>query len=75
MTSEFRMNFKEGVDSYIVGDWSTAKTFLEVSNSIMKTNCPLLNGDGPSLTLLKYMDHYDYKPPSSWKGFRPLTSK
>jgi len=74
-TEEFLDTFKEGVNCYLSGDWSAAKTFLEKSDEMMKTNVPALGGDGPSLTLLSYMKDRDYQAPADWKGFRPLTSK
>jgi hypothetical protein len=32
-------------------------------------------GDGPCQSLLRYMEGMDGKPPSSWRGYRPLTNK
>ena len=42
---------------------------------MMKDMVPHFDGDGPSLTLLEYMEERNFIAPSNWKGFRPLTSK
>lgn len=34
-----------------------------------------IEGDGPSQTLIKYMEEFDFEAPEDWKGFRPLTAK
>jgi hypothetical protein len=73
----FVEEFAKGVSKYISGDWPTSKTHLELCDTMMRES-PLIDsciGDGPSQTLLKYMASYEYKAPSSWMGFRPLTSK
>jgi len=52
------------------------------SNLIVRTirlyvlyDCTYIGGDGPSKTILSYMGNQGFVAPSSWKGFRPLTSK
>lgn len=75
ITEEFTEKFKEGFNNYIHGAWVKAKAELEKANNIMKRNCPSSGGDGPSQTLLKYMESFNYSAPKTWKGFRPLTSK
>ena len=67
--------FRQGLEKYLEGKWTEAKTFLDQSNSMMKSMVPNADGDGPSLTLLEYMEERQFTPPSNWKGFRPLTSK
>ena len=66
--------FKRGIDTYLAGDWVQAKVFLENANRLM-AKVPKMTGDGPSLTLLKYIEEYGGKAPENWGGFRPLTSK
>ena len=44
-------------------------------DAFMKFAAPSLGGDGPSQTLLSYMEEYNFQAPVAWKGFRPLTSK
>jgi hypothetical protein len=48
---------------------------LEEANFLMKKNAPVLDGDGPSKTLLEFMKEFNFEKPKNWKGFRPLTSK
>jgi hypothetical protein len=31
--------------------------------------------DGPSKTLLNYMNGFDFESPEEWKGYRELTDK
>jgi len=42
---------------------------------MMKLLAPVLGGDGPSLTLLEYMEARNWTAPGDWEGFRPLTAK
>lgn len=72
---EFLATFKEGIALYLSGDWTNARLLLEKADQQMAALAPALGGDGPSQTLLRYMGHQNFVPPSSWKGFRPLTSK
>lgn len=74
VTESFSLNFRSGVDCYLQGDWSNARGFLEKANELM-AEVPTMNGDGPSKTLLKYMEAHGWQAPPSWKGYRPLTSK
>ncbi len=72
---EFLNIFKEGVALYLAGDWKGAKVLLARSDLYMRECVPELDGDGPSQTLLRYMENQNFEPPKSWQGFRPLTSK
>mmetsp|Transcript_4336 Transcript_4336/g.4340 ORF Transcript_4336/g.4340 Transcript_4336/m.4340 type:complete len:869 (-) Transcript_4336:157-2763(-) len=72
---EFKTIFEEGLESYLQGEWITAKKYFERTNEIVSKIPTFENGDGPSNTLLKYMEAHGWQAPSSWKGFRPLTSK
>lgn len=74
VTEEFTEVFTEGVNAYVAGDWSTARKHLEEANSMM-AEVENLDGDGPCKTLLSYMEELGWEAPSTWKGFRPLTSK
>ena len=74
ITAEFNQEFKTGVDTYLQGDWTVARKHLEKANEMM-AQVPSKAGDGPSLTLLRYMEAHGWQAPNSWKGFRPLTSK
>lgn len=71
---EFTNVFKEAVTMYIGGDWEGAKPLFEKADELMR-EVPCMDGDGPSQTLLSYMQNRNFKPPKNWKGYRPLTSK
>jgi class 3 adenylate cyclase len=72
---EFKATFEEGLDLYLQGDWKEAKEiFLKVNEIIAKVPT-FEKGDGPSNTLLRYMEAHGWQAPASWKGYRPLTSK
>ncbi|CAE7537306.1 cya [Symbiodinium microadriaticum] len=74
VTPEFLEAFRTGLELYLQGDWLIARDHLEKADSLM-AQVPNMKGDGPSQTLLRYMDAHGWQAPSSWKGFRPLTSK
>ena len=74
VTEEFTTNFTKGISSYLAGDWPVAKVFLKKSDELM-AQVEGFNGDGPSQTLLNYMENRDWKAPEDWAGYRPLTSK
>lgn len=68
ITPEFISTFEKGMNSYIAGDWSDSKYWVEQALQI-KPN------DGPSETLMNVMAEEDFKAPSDWSGFRVLTEK
>ena len=72
-TPEFRKIYQQGLECYLSGDWLKARNFLEEANEMMK--CSDTKNDGPSQTLLSYMESRDWKSPADWEGYRPLTSK
>jgi class 3 adenylate cyclase len=96
VTSEFLKDFQKGIDTYLGGDWPTARVFLNKANEMMSQvpgfegthlsltmyspvthyvfTCGFV-GDGPSLTLLRYMEEREWTAPADWAGYRPLTSK
>ncbi len=76
VTKEFEVTFQSAVDEYIAGKWLIAKPLFEKANALMLEAAPSLGGDGPSQTLLRYMEarHFD-SASVDWKGYRPLTSK
>ncbi len=69
----FRKTFQLGLDFYLSGDWQKSRDFLRKANEMMIKSDT--NGDGPSQTLLSFMQSRDWTCPSDWEGFRPLTSK
>ena len=74
VTEEFLTAFNKGITAYLAGEWLVSKIALEESNELMK-KVPGFSCDGPSATLLEYMNARDWKAPADWDGFRPLTSK
>lgn len=79
ITEDFLLKFSDGLKFYLSGDWTLAREYLETADRIMRDNTRMLNlivtGDGPSLTLLRFMSESDWTAPKDWKGFRPLTAK
>lgn len=72
-TSEFRKTYRQGLDNYLNGKWEAAKEYLLKADSMMLDSDT--GGDGPSRTLLSYMQARNWTCPKDWNGFRPLTSK
>jgi len=72
-TPKFLKIYSKGLEQYLGGDWPTARGFLEEANEMMVDSDTA--GDGPSKTLLSYMQSRDWTCPPDWNGFRPLTSK
>jgi class 3 adenylate cyclase len=73
--NEFKILFEEGLEQYLQGDWMTAKGIFEKVNEMIAKIPSFEKGDGPSNTLLRYMEAHGWQAPASWKGYRPLTSK
>eukprot|EP01022_Parablepharisma_sp_SALTPOND_P009652 TRINITY_DN139_c0_g1_i11.p1 TRINITY_DN139_c0_g1~~TRINITY_DN139_c0_g1_i11.p1 ORF type:complete len:937 (-),score=64.55 TRINITY_DN139_c0_g1_i11:7171-9981(-) len=68
ITQEFLKQYEEGYTNYISGNWNQAiESFRKVL--LLRPN------DGPTLTLLAYMDAQKGIAPSTWKGYRALTEK
>lgn len=74
ITPEFKSLFEKGINTYLAGDWAKARDNLEECDKMMR-NVSGLDGDGPSKTLLSYMEERNWTAPADWAGFRPLTSK
>ena len=72
-TPDFNVKFRDGINSYLGGNWAKAKTLLEDCDLMMSESD--IGGDGPSQTILNYMKNRDWECPESWQGYRPLTSK
>lgn len=65
---DFYKNFEEGLQLYTDGDWRRAAVvFAEGLN--------IKNDDGPTLTLLGFMEEHNFEAPENWRGFRELTEK
>jgi len=65
-TLEFRQVFNMGYQNYSQGEWKVAHRFL------MRTRKMLGLADGPSVALLRFMEHSDFKALDDWKGIRTL---
>jgi class 3 adenylate cyclase len=60
--------FKKGMKYYIGGKWDKASLYFNESLTIYPN-------DEPTKVLLKYLKDNDNTAPSTWNGFRTLTSK
>lgn len=65
---QFKSTYEEGMEAYLAGDWGLAKRKLEEADKLKPD-------DGPIHTLMEVLEEHHFNAPSSWKGFRPLTSK
>lgn len=65
---QFKNSFKLGFDHYIGGKWDLSKKWLDES-LILKPN------DGPTMTLRKFIEKFEFVAPKDWKGYRELTEK
>ena len=59
-----------GVESYISGQWSLARRYLERAQDIMLSASD--NGDEPTRVVLAYMKEANYVAPDTWAGFRAV---
>ena len=66
--SNFLDSWEKGINSYKKGDWVSAKMFFTTCKNIDPE-------DGPTKTLLNYINGRNLKPPEGWKGVRELQSK
>ncbi|GMH32799.1 hypothetical protein BSKO_00633 [Bryopsis sp. KO-2023] len=73
VSKEFLGTFAEGFQAYTSGIWERARECFEESRQMRKD----LDGvdDGPSVTLLNFMEKHSFLPPTGWKGCRRLTDK
>ena len=68
MSENFYEKFSYGFEKYIEGKWFEASKYFK--------KCLQINdNDTPTHVLLNYMGEYNNIAPSSWKGYRELTSK
>jgi class 3 adenylate cyclase len=68
VTNDFRIQFQEGYEDYIAGRWSDCAEKLRQA-------LLLLPQDGPTMTLLSYIESRNCTAPAHWAGFRELTEK
>jgi class 3 adenylate cyclase len=67
-TDEFLDLFGMGYQNYSQGEWSVAKRLLGETATMLG----LEDGDGPSHTLLRYMEKTSFVPPETWQGVHDL---
>lgn len=66
--SDFRSIAKFAVDTYISGDWRSAKSLLERCLKMQPQ-------DGPCQTIYEYMKSREFVLPEGWKNCREMTEK
>ena len=66
---KFQEVFREGFTSYLKGDWKNAKRLFLFAQEAKG------EFDGPSQTLLEFIDENKGDAPMDWAGFRELTEK
>ncbi len=64
----FVKQYQEGYANYVSGNWNQA-----IEN--FRKALVLRPNDGPTMTLLSYMEAHNGMSPPTWKGFRVLTEK
>eukprot|EP00210_Caulerpa_lentillifera_P001911 g1838.t1 len=75
VNEEFLDKFAIGFNHYRQGNWTQAKKVLEECRwSRSRMNLKRIE-DGPSVTLLEYMEKFNYTAPRDWAGFRELSEK
>ena len=68
VSQDFNPLFAAAVASYLRGHWVEARRGLEAAMALRPD-------DGPSATLLRYMQSWAYTAPAGWAGYRELTEK
>lgn len=64
----FTKQFEEGYQAYSKGKWKIAIECLQKA-------LVLRPRDGPSVSLLNFMESNNNTPPADWEGFHALTEK
>lgn len=72
---DFLDKFSEGFDHYRHGEWQEAKEFLTECRWARRNSKNEAVEDGPSVTLLEYMEQFDFCAPEDWPGYRELVEK
>ncbi|KAK9835000.1 hypothetical protein WJX81_003326 [Elliptochloris bilobata] len=71
----FLARFAQGFAAYRAGDWATARDILAETRSSRRDDGGRSVVDGPSATLLDFMESHDWAAPAGWSGYRELTEK
>jgi len=80
---EFFQRFSMAYRNYEAGQWFVARDMLLTCHYNPKIRCDALSQfnekkwprDGPTITLLNFMQSNEYRPPDDWVGHRELTEK
>lgn len=64
-TPKFYEEWKVGFNQYLEGNWEAALTQLTMANSLAPGGI-----DGPSQSLIKFIEVNKGRAPSDWKGYR-----
>lgn len=67
---EFIKRFNKGSKCYMAGDWGKAKTYLQKC-----LKCEGYENDKSTKLLMGVMEETQFVAPSTWRGYRMLTSK
>jgi hypothetical protein len=68
LSSDFVSMFSQGMNAYLAGEWAAAKVHFEAAQKIVPT-------DGPTRTLLDYLQKCAYVKPVDWDGCREFVEK
>ena len=71
----FLARFAAGYTAYAAGRWGEAKQLLEATAAARCAPGGGTTHDGPSRTLLSFMEAHNFKAPPGWPGYRELTEK
>ena len=66
--AQFDETFSIAFKNYINGEW-------EIAHLELKKCLELVPTDGPTKTLIHYIESYGCQAPDDWEGYRKLTSK
>lgn len=75
MDEGFLQQWRAGFAAYQKGAWQEAQALLQGTRSCRRRPNGDVIEDGPSATLLRFMEGHDFNAPRNWKGFRELTDK
>ena len=62
---QFYAEWKKGFDCYVKGEWENALEYLTVASNLGPGG-----NDGPSQSLISYIESHKGKAPVDWKGHR-----
>jgi hypothetical protein len=63
---DFMQTFEMGFANYSEGEWQAAEAYLVRAQQLLRAE------DGPSVALLRFMEHYHLDAPPWWTGVRDL---